>query len=104
MRSVLGADGVAAQRSKYNGSLEEDHGVERRAAQRAARRPLLPPRAHGLDDALPAAAGVAARLQLAVRRARQAHDAQVPVAVVGAVATALDFAGPVSQHMLFYEV
>ncbi len=60
-----------------------------RPAQRAARRPLLPPRAHGLDDAPPAAAGVAARPQLAVGRARQAHSARVPPAV-GAAGAATD--------------
>ena len=71
-------------------SLEEDHGVERRPAQRAARRPLLPPRAHGLDDAPPAAAGVAARPQLAVGRARQAHRARVPIVIVARAAADTD--------------
>ena len=65
-------------------SLEEDDGVERRAAQRAPRRPLLPPRADGLDDAPPAEASVAAGPQLAVGRAREAHRARVPVRAAAA--------------------
>ena len=69
--------------------------MERRATQRAARRPLLPPRADGLDDAPPAAAGVAARPQLAVWRARQAHRARVPVVVVVRVRAAAAFTGTV---------
>jgi hypothetical protein len=72
-----------------NISLEKDHGVERRAAQRAARWPLLPPRADGLDDAPPAAAGVAARVQLAVERARQAHRAHVAAVSVARAAVAI---------------
>ena len=78
--------------------------MERRAAQRAARRPLLPPRADGLDDAPPAAAGVAARPQLAVGRARQAHRARDRITAVRATSTsaALAFAGPITPDLRFY--
>ena len=95
-RGVLTRTGVAEPGFKLIDSLEHD-GVERRAAQRAPRRPLLPPRADGLDDAPPAEAGVAAGPQLAVGRAREAHRARVPFFVgVAVVVVCVSLAAPVA--------